>query len=224
MNFENGEDHMWLLTRDRTTDHLLLTWKVQDDRGERYSSTIEPTDRNAKDEEMQRNDLLEFCNEMEMEFVQQGFIVTHDEQHEIPLDADVGDFLRIAGLLRIVHPQIPYSSPSMGKLSRTKGHQFERDIAIEMRELGWKDARRHLEYQDQEANGIDLVHTDPFLIQCKRLHNYVPVNTIFEINPDDKEKGMRVLVTKADNQPAMAVMEWEDLKTLLGLAKDHFVH
>jgi len=125
-----------------------------------------------------------------------------------------------------------------GRHSRTKGHQFERDIAIEFQELGWRDARRHLEYQDGEANGIDLANTDPFAIQCKRGKGYAPITAIEEINakPITHEPmpigvnmetfdlamstsplGERIplLITKADHKPTMAVLPWEELRKLI---------
>ena len=43
-----------------------------------------------------------------------------------------------------------------GRKSRDKGHNFERQIARELREVGFPEARRHLEYQDGEANGVDI--------------------------------------------------------------------
>lgn len=73
------------------------------------------------------------------------------------------------------------SSRPMGKLSRTKGRNFERQVAIDFQELGLPDARRHLEYQDAEDNGVDLVNTEPFAVQCKRGRQYAPITAIKEI-------------------------------------------
>lgn len=68
----------------------------------------------------------------------------------------------------------------MGKRSRTKGHQFERDIASDLRSI-YPKAKRHLEYQDGEANGVDIANAGRFKIQCKRSKSSVPMSKIQEI-------------------------------------------
>lgn len=103
---------------------------------------------------------------------------------------------------------------SRGKSARTKGHQYERDIAKDFQKLGWDKCKRHLESQAAEAEeGRDLDHTEPFIVQCKARMDYVPVNTINEI----KKRGSQypLLITKGDRKPAMAVMYWEDLKEII---------
>lgn len=102
----------------------------------------------------------------------------------------------------------------MSALSRRKGHQFERDLAIQLRPI-FPKARRHLEYQDAEANGTDLVETGRFKFQCKKLKTYASVNTIDEVKCDRRLGDIPVLVTAADFKPAMAVLHLEDLIELL---------
>lgn len=101
-----------------------------------------------------------------------------------------------------------------GAYSRRKGHSFERAIAIELRALGFTGARRQLEYHEADANGVDIQGALPFLFQLKKCKNYVSVNTIKEIQDDDPLK-IPVLITAGDNLPAMAVVSWENLKTLI---------
>lgn len=98
-----------------------------------------------------------------------------------------------------------------GKHSRTKGHSFERWAANEFRDLGFSGARRQLEYHEDDCNGVDLMDTGPFLVQCKCLKSYAPINKIEEINGE----GIHLLLTKADRKPVMAVLKWEDLKKIL---------
>lgn len=103
----------------------------------------------------------------------------------------------------------------VGKKSRTKGHSFERDCAQDLRVV-FPKARRHLEYQDGEANGCDLEHTGGYRFQCKRLQKYAPIERIFEVKHDPGD--VPVLVTRADAKPAMAVLPWADFISLLKLA------
>lgn len=97
------------------------------------------------------------------------------------------------------------------KYNRKKGHDFEREIAAEFREMGYEQAKRNLEYNEGET-GIDLVNTGMFDVQCKRRKNYCSVNTIKEI----KGYKMPLLITKANGDEAMAILRWEDLKKIVG--------
>ena len=93
----------------------------------------------------------------------------------------------------------------MGKLSRTKGHSFERWVAQQLRGV-FPKAERQLEYQINQCQGVDLKNTGNFNIQCKRLKSYASVNKIFEIKPSEK---IPLLITKADRQPVMCVLPFE---------------
>ena len=93
-----------------------------------------------------------------------------------------------------------------GRSVRRKGHQFEREVAILLRPI-FPNARRHLEYQDGEANGVDIAHTGVFKFQCKKLKKYASINKINEIKPDAKFH-IPVLVTAGDNLKPMAVLEF----------------
>jgi len=67
---------------------------------------------------------------------------------------------------------------------RTKGHAYERKIAVDFQEMGFdaitKRAARGGDWSTTD-DGIDLVGTEPFAVQVKRYRDYVPVNTIEEI-------------------------------------------
>lgn len=107
----------------------------------------------------------------------------------------------------------------MSKYSRQKGHSWERFCAAEFRELGFKDCitKREARGGDWQYpdDGRDLVRTPGFAIQCKRLHSYVPVSTIEEIIDYPMEKETRIVITKADNKDAMAILPWKNLKQLI---------
>jgi len=103
----------------------------------------------------------------------------------------------------------------VGKLSRTKGHSFERNIAQDFQEIGFPDARRHLEYQQREANGCDLSGVEPFKVQCKRKKSYSPITAIFEVTANRDAGEIPLLITKGDRQETMAVLPWSELKRLL---------
>lgn len=100
------------------------------------------------------------------------------------------------------------------KRSRTKGHDFEREVARRLR-LVYPGARRHLEYQDGQAFGVDLAETGSLRVQCKKLAKYASVATIHEARFDPLFGEIPVLVTAGDNEPPMAVVPFEDFVRLL---------
>lgn len=102
----------------------------------------------------------------------------------------------------------------MGKLSRTKGHSFERLIAKALRVV-WRECRRHLEYQDAEANGIDLVNTGRYRIQCKRGRKYASFSAIEEIQHDEMFGEIPVLVTQGDHKRILVALPFEDFLDLI---------
>mgnify|MGYP003151802487 CR=1 FL=1 len=102
----------------------------------------------------------------------------------------------------------------MGKSERTKGHSFERWLAREFRELGYEDARRHLEYQDGEANGYDLAGTGQIKVQAKaykRMPNIPKAMALIEHGPDD----IPMVISKIDRKGIYATIPWEDMKLLI---------
>lgn len=100
----------------------------------------------------------------------------------------------------------------MGKKSRDKGHNYEREIAKRLRPL-FPQAQRHLEYQQGEANGVDLANTGNLSIQCKRFKNYASITRIFEVQ--EVSGKIPVLVTKGDRLPDMVVLSLDDFLAIL---------
>ncbi len=105
----------------------------------------------------------------------------------------------------------------MSKLSRTKGHSFERHTAIQFR-LVFPEARRQLEYHVKDANGVDLQGTGKYKIQCKRFKKYASISCINEVKCQTNH--VPVLVTRGDNCKAMAVIPLTELIRLLKIEAD----
>ncbi len=101
----------------------------------------------------------------------------------------------------------------MGKLSRTKGHDFEREIAQKFRVI-FPEARRQLEYNEMDCNGVDLAHTGRYLIQCKRKKKYVNPSAIAEVHLKSAAD-VPILITKADHKPALAILPLDHLIELI---------
>lgn len=64
---------------------------------------------------------------------------------------------------------------------RAKGLSYERDVAEMLRQFGFPNAKRHLEFQKDEAKGIDLDNTWPLGVQCKAWKSAPPITVIDEI-------------------------------------------
>ncbi len=105
----------------------------------------------------------------------------------------------------------------MGKLSRTKGHSFEREIAVALRGI-FPDARRHLENHIRDANGVDLLHTGHYRIQCKRLAKYANLKAIKEVTADEMLGEVPVLITQGDRERVLVAIPIEEFIRLLKTA------
>lgn len=105
-----------------------------------------------------------------------------------------------------------------GKTSRTKGLNFEREIANSLKHI-FPDASRQLEFQENEARGVDLKGTGHWAIQCKvRKTRHVPMATINEIKALPHE--IPLLISKVNRGQTLCVLPWKNLLTLLEQVKD----
>lgn len=102
----------------------------------------------------------------------------------------------------------------MGKLSRTKGHAFERWVAIQLRKV-FPEAKRQLEYQISDCVGVDLANTGDYKIQCKREKKYSSVVAIEEVQICPIHGGIPVLITKGDGKEPLAVLPFTEFVRLL---------
>ena len=105
----------------------------------------------------------------------------------------------------------------MGKASRRKGSVYENKLAKQFRDIGFKDAKRHLEFQGQEAEeGRDLDGTQPLAIQAKCWKSTPSIEAINQIVPSD-EYPIRVAIlkrTQSKGRPGLEVAVL-DLDTFL---------
>jgi hypothetical protein len=84
----------------------------------------------------------------------------------------------------------------VGKTSRRKGANYERRIARKFKRAGFPEAKRHLEYQGEEAEeGRDLDGTQPYAVQVKCWKSTPSIKAIDEITTTE-EYPIRVAILK----------------------------
>lgn len=74
----------------------------------------------------------------------------------------------------------------VGRMSRNKGAAYERHLAKIFQGMGFDNAKRHLEFQGQEAEeGRDLDGTQPFAVQAKCWGKTPSISAINQVMPTD---------------------------------------
>lgn len=107
---------------------------------------------------------------------------------------------------------------------RAKGHSFERWCANKFRITEvFPFAKRHLEMQMQEADGIDLDNTGHFKIQCK-VGKQIPKVIYDWYNKISSKKGhgyddIETIVMKRDKENPLVVMCLDDFIKIVKLAR-----
>ena len=114
----------------------------------------------------------------------------------------------------------------MGKLSRNKGKAYENHVAQAFRQIGFAEAKRHLEYQADEApSSRDLDGTQPFAVQIKCWRRTPTLSALEEIQPDAGYP-VRMAVLKRTRNAAsatleVAVVDFDVMLKILRLLKQH---
>ena len=96
-----------------------------------------------------------------------------------------------------------------GKTARTKGHNFEREVANLLKTY-FPNAKRQLEYQ--EGLGYDIANTDELSIQCKVGKSFKIEKALAEaVRP----KFIPIAITKRDREDIVVSMYWKDFEFFL---------
>lgn len=102
--------------------------------------------------------------------------------------------------------------------NRRKGHQFERSIAERWRQLGYEDAMTsRAGDRSKDEEGIDILHTYPFNIQCKSHKIFKSPVQVFKQMPDGTS--WNVIYQKVKNQGEYAIMKAEDYEEIVAILK-----
>ncbi len=98
--------------------------------------------------------------------------------------------------------------------SRAIGHQYERQIRLELIELGWENCQtsRYASRETDDAN-VDFVNTKPFNIQAKRWKTAPSYHEILKSMPDDSN--YNVIFHKRPSKGEVVVMDKKDFYTII---------
>jgi len=95
----------------------------------------------------------------------------------------------------------------MGRRERRKGANYERYIANLFQQMGFEEAKRHLETQAQEAEaGRDLDGTQPWAVQAKHWSKTPSISALLQIKPDE-EYPLPVAILKRTQSKGIPGME-----------------
>jgi len=100
-----------------------------------------------------------------------------------------------------------------GKAARNKGHNFERKVAIDFREI-WPDAKRGFQTRNNKDEQPDVV-VPHFFIECKA-HKISPLRGALaqakRLCPEDK---IPLAICKDDRKTPIVLMEYPDFLKLV---------
>lgn len=105
---------------------------------------------------------------------------------------------------------------SSGAYNRKKGHDYERQIAKEMREFFPNVKTSRAGSRGEDPRGIDLVSTGMFNVQCKARQNLNLFETLKEM-PDDQN--MNVIFWKRNHKEDIICMSKDDFFEILKMLK-----
>jgi len=104
----------------------------------------------------------------------------------------------------------------MGKMQRTKGATFEREIVKDLVSRGFDDAKRNLEQTREGGGDINL---PAHLIECKRYAKIAVYQWLDQATKAAKDHQMPVVVARADHKKAIAILYWDDFLGMMDNAE-----
>ncbi len=109
----------------------------------------------------------------------------------------------------------------MGSKSILKGKRGEREVCAILREHGpWPDADRDLDQVRGHDNGVDIIHTEPVVIQVKRRKRITPAviqrGWVEAFGSKPYPTDYPVCVHRSDHQPWRVTMTIADYLDLIG--------
>ena len=106
-----------------------------------------------------------------------------------------------------------YIIKTMSKGARQKGHNYERQLAKEFREMGFDAKTSRYASREKDDQKVDLIGTDPFSIQAKAWKSAPSYHKVLDEMP--KDTNYNLIFHKRPHQGEVVVMRKEDFYELL---------
>lgn len=102
--------------------------------------------------------------------------------------------------------------------SRAVGHTYERQLRLELIELGWNDCQtsRYASHLADDS-GVDFVNTKPFNIQAKRWKSAPSYHEVLKSMPQDSN--YNVIIHKRPNKGEIVIMDKESFYEIIKMLK-----
>ena len=100
----------------------------------------------------------------------------------------------------------------MGKMQRTKGATYEREIVHTLVERGYIAARNLMQTRD---GGADIILQD-FIIECKRRASIAVYDWLDQATLAAKGRKRPVVVARGDRRESVVILRLEDFLDLVG--------
>ena len=104
----------------------------------------------------------------------------------------------------------------MGKMQRTKGASFEREIVKDLVAKGYDDAKRNLEQVREGGGDINL---PGYLLECKRYANIAVYKWLEQAEKAKKDGQIPVVVARGDRKEPIAILYWSDFMGMMDNAE-----
>ena len=98
----------------------------------------------------------------------------------------------------------------MGKMSREKGKRGERELAKKLREYGYTDAKRSVQYCGANGDADIIDALEGIHIECKRTERLSLYDALSQAKADAKEGELPAVFHRKNNSPWVAIMDIDD--------------
>lgn len=104
-----------------------------------------------------------------------------------------------------------------GKGVRQRGHQYERDVVNELKDMGFTAKTSRAQSKNRDDLGVDIVTNAPFNIQCKCLNTFKSPVHVLSRMPEERKHN--IVMMKVVNRGQYVVMSKESFYKLLTTIK-----
>ena len=112
----------------------------------------------------------------------------------------------------------------LGKYSKAKGARYERDLANKFKVVGFKDARRSVQYNGKQVEGqADIVGVPGLHIESKAVERLNIDQAYFQAYKDADAKVIPIVAYKKQKKSWKVVLDLDDFLKIYSIYKKDFI-